>query len=51
MQKFIRVGGYDTKQVNEYLENGWIVKEFQSFNNRSNRGDYTSYAYVLLEKN
>ena len=45
MQKMIVVEENDFDEVNEYLENGWKVKEFKPF-----RNDIYMYVYVLLER-
>ena len=45
MQKMVVVKYNDFCEVNNYLENGWKVKEFKPF-----REDCMVYVYVLLEK-
>ena len=52
MQKFIRVSADNTNEVNQLLEIGWVVKEFQSLSSRIEGGFHNprTYAYVLLER-
>lgn len=53
MQKFIRVNGESTDEINRLLENGWKVLEFKPIANHLTQSHCLSktYAYVLLEKN
>ena len=53
MQKFIRVNGESTDEINMLLEKGWKVLDFKPCANhlQSSHGLAKTYAYVLLEKN
>ena len=51
MQKFIRVNGDNTDEINNLLESGWKILEFKPVANRLQTHILTNtYAYVLLEK-
>lgn len=52
MQKFIRVNGEGTDEINQLLESGWKVLDFKPIANHSQSSHFSTktYAYVLLEK-
>lgn len=53
MQKFIRVNGESTDEINMLLENGWKVLDFRCLSRKIEQpfSAANTYAYVLLEKN
>lgn len=44
-QKLIRTDGQSQEEVNKFLNQGWIVKEFKPLG-----GSCGTFCYVLLEK-